>query len=204
MTMNIKRYVFGVLAGAMVMFAWGAFSHMVLLKGVGFTPLPQEDTVLEKLKTSIREDGLYFFPGTDLRGKVTPEQQAVWEARYHAGPTGILVYHPTGGTPVSPEKLLSQLISHLLAAAIGAYVVSRMGTPYWQRVLAIGLLGVFGWLSISTIYWTWYGFPTSFFLAQGVDQGIGWALAGLAIAKIVLPLTRVSPRDGQVDRQAVG
>src|SRR5258708_4976345 len=117
--MSLKRYGIAVLAGTLVMFAWGAFSHMVLLKGVGFIPLPQEDSVVEKLRTSIKEDGLYFFPGVDLKGRGTSAQQALWEARYQAGPTGMLVYHPAGGTPVSPKKLLLQLLSHLLAAAIG-------------------------------------------------------------------------------------
>jgi hypothetical protein len=184
----MKRIVTGTIMGAVIMFVWGAFSHLVLLIGAGFTPLPNEDSVLDKLRNSIAEDGLYFFPGKDFRAKSTPEQETAWEAKYRAGPTGFLVYHPTGGAPVSPKKLLIQLTSNLLAAAIAVFVVAHMLAPYWQRVLVISLLGGFGCLSISMIYWNWYGYPTSFFTAQCVDQVIGWLFAGLAIAKVVPPL----------------
>ena len=186
----MKRIVVGAIAGAVIFFVWGAFSHLVLLVGIGFKPLPDENTVLEKLRSAIPEDGLYFFPGTDLRGSPTPEQKAAWEAKYRTGPTGLLLYNPAGGTPVSPKKLLAQLSSNVLAAAIAAFLVSLMLAPYWQRVLVIALLGVFAWLSISAIYWNWYGFPSSFFIAQGVEQAVGWLLAGFAIAKVVPPATR--------------
>lgn len=184
---QMKKIVIGAIAGAVIMFVWGAFSHLVLLKGVGFRPLPNENMVIENLRSSIPEDGLYFFPGTDLRGNPTPEQQAAWEAKFRTGPTGLLIYHPTGGTPVSSKKLLIQQMSNLLAAAIAAYVASLILAPYWQRVLAIALLGVFAWLTVGEIYWNWYGFPNSFFIAQGVEQAVGWLLAGLGIAKVVPP-----------------
>lgn len=183
----MKRIVIGAITGAVIMFVWGAFSHLVLLKGAGFRPLPNENMVIENLRASIPEDGLYFFPGTDLRGHPTPKQQAAWEAKFRTGPTGLLIYHPMGGTPVSPKKLLIQQLSNLLAAAIAAYVASLILAPYWQRVLAIALLGVFAWLTVGEIYWNWYGFPNSFFIAQGVEHAVGWLLAGLGIAKVVPP-----------------
>jgi hypothetical protein len=49
------------------------------------------------------------------------------------------------------------------------------------------LLGAFGLFAISSIYWNWYGFPNAFFLAQGVDMIVGWALAGAVIAKLIPP-----------------
>ncbi|HXU11392.1 MAG TPA: hypothetical protein VN898_05460 [Candidatus Binatia bacterium] len=62
-----------------------------------------------------------------------------------------------------------------------------MAARYWPRVLAVALLGVFAWLSLSVSYWNWYGFPASFILAEGIDQAVGWTLGGLAIARIVPP-----------------
>jgi hypothetical protein len=189
----MKKIVIGALTGAVIMFVWGAFSHMVILVGVGFNRLPDEDAVIEKLRNSIPREGLYFFPIIDFRGNPTPEERGAWEAKFRGGPTGLLLYHPDGGTPLSPKKLLTQFTSNLLSAAIAAYIVSLVLARYWQRVLAITLFGAFAWLSISALYWNWYGFPTSFFAAQGVDQIVGWLLAGLAIAKLVPPFTRSSP-----------
>jgi hypothetical protein len=184
-----KRFVLAVWVGAVAMFIWGAVSHMVLLKGAGFSHLPNDEAVVAKLRDSIPQDGLYFLPSPDFSGNATSAEGAAFEARFRAGPTGMILFHRSGSEPVTPQKLLIQFFSELLAAAIGALVLSRMAAPYWQRVLAMGLLGAFGVLSISTIYWNWYGFPDAFFVAQLVDKVVGWLLAGSLIAAIA-PIAR--------------
>jgi hypothetical protein len=183
--MTILRLAVGAFLGAVIMFFWGAFSHMVLLKGVGFTPLPDEELVTKQLKASVRDDGLYFFPGRDFRTNFTPEQEASWEAKFRQGPTGLLVYHPGGVGSVTPRKLLVQFLSGFLSAAIASLVVSRLVGPNWQRVLAFALFGAFGCFSVSTIYWNWYGFPDSFFAAQCIDQIVGWLIAGVAVVAVI-------------------
>jgi hypothetical protein len=183
--MTIMRLAMGAFVGAMIMFFWSAFSHMWLLKGVGFRPLPDEELVTSQLKTSVGEEGLYFFPGRDFRSSFTPEQEATWEAKFRQGPTGMLLYHRGGVSPVSPRKLLVQFLSEILAAAIASLIVSRMIGPNWQRVLAVALLGAFGCLSVGTIYWNWYGYPDSFFAAQCVDQVVGWLFAGVAVVGVI-------------------
>ena len=185
--MTIIRLAMGAFLGALIMFFWSAFSHMLLLKGAGFTPLPDEELVTSQLKTSVGDEGLYFFPGRDFRSSYTPEQEATWETKFRQGPTGLLLYHSGGVSSVSPRKLLVQLLSDFLAAAIASLIVSRMIGPYWQRVLAVALFGAFGCLSVSTIYWNWYGFPDSFFAAQCVDQVVGWLFAGVAVVGVLKP-----------------
>jgi len=180
-----KRVIAAGLAGAVAMFIWGALSHLALLKGAGFTRLPNEEIVVAALRTSISEDGLYFFPSPDFSGKTTAAETAAWEAQFRAGPTGMIVYHRSGGSPVSPKKLLLQFLSELFAAGIGGFVLSLIVAPYWKRVLVMGLLGAFSCLSVSAIYWNWYGFPHAFFLAQCVDKVLGWLLAGSVMAAIV-------------------
>jgi hypothetical protein len=61
---------------------------------------------------------------------------------------------------------------------------------YGRRVLAIALLGLFGWLSLIVSYWIWYGYPSAYILGEGINEVVGWVLAGLAIAKIVPPAGR--------------
>ncbi len=167
------------------MFFWGAVSHLVLLEGVGFTKMPHEASLVAELKKSLPGDGLYFFPSPDFNGNRTAEETAAFEARFRAGPTGMLVYHTSGGDPVSAKKLIVQFMSELFASGIAAYVVSFVPAPYWRRVLAVGSLGAFGCLSISALYWNWYAFPTAFFLAQCADKVLGWLLAGAVIAWVV-------------------
>jgi hypothetical protein len=139
--------------------------------------------------SSIPEKGLYFFPGKDFRSRSTEAQEAAFEAKFKTGPVGILVYRPVGGNPFSPNKLMTQLTCNFISTLILAFIVSLIAAPYWKRVFAISLLGCLACVSVSTIYWNWYEFPTNFFLAQCVDQIVGCFLAGLAIARIVPPST---------------
>ncbi|HXU30669.1 MAG TPA: hypothetical protein VN851_08850 [Thermoanaerobaculia bacterium] len=181
----MKKILLAALAGGLVLFAWGAVSHMATPLGeMGLKNLPDEGPVLTALGASIPEAGLYFYPGLDMKN-ATDEQRAAWEEKIKSGPSGLLLYRPSGGEAMSPRQLGSELVSNIFAAWIAAIVVSMISAPFGRRVLVIGLLGLFAWLSISASYWIWYGFPTAFVGAELIDQVVGWLLAGLAIAKIV-------------------
>jgi hypothetical protein len=179
----MKRAFLAALLGCVVLFGWAGFSHGVLLIGAGFTPLPEEDKIVNTLNSSITEKGLYFFPGKDFRHS-TPEQEATWLEKHRTGPAGMIIYRPVGGEPFSANKLLIQLLASFVTASIISFVVSLMAAPYWERVAAITLLGLLGCSAVSIIYWNWYEFPTSFFIAQIVDQVVGFFLAGLLMAKV--------------------
>lgn len=181
------RKLIAAIAGGVIVFLWGALSHTVLSLGhEGLTPLPNEDAVLAALSTSVPNAGLYFFPGMNMSREPTEAETAAWNSKYQSGPTGLLLYHPKGGAlPPSGQQLLNEFLSNVLGAWIAALVVSLIAAAYWRRVGAIASLGLFAWMSISVSHWNWYGFPSSFILAEGIDQFVSWLLAGLAIAAIV-------------------
>jgi hypothetical protein len=184
---SFNKGLIATLAGAATIFVWGAISHMVLLKGVGFTRMSNEEQIVSTLRASLSGDGLYFFPNIDLRGSPTAEEQAAWETRFRAGPTGMIVYRAAGDAPVSLKKLSIQLVSNVLAAGVMSYLVSLTIGTYWKRVGLAALMGAFALFAIGSIYWNWYGFPNAFFFAQGVDMVVGWSLAGAVIAKLIPP-----------------
>ena len=74
----LYKWVIATLAGAATMFVWGGISHMVLVKGIGFTRMSNEERIVSTLRTSLPGDGLYFFPSIDLRGNPTREERAAW------------------------------------------------------------------------------------------------------------------------------
>src|SRR5215813_10830974 len=123
------------LAGAATIFVWGGASHMVLLKGIGFSRMSNEDQILSTLRTSLTHEGLYFFPSIDLRGQPSAEERAAWEARFRAGPTGMIIYHPAGDTPVSLKKLSVQFLSDVVASGIVAYVLFLSLATYWRHIV---------------------------------------------------------------------
>ncbi len=183
----MKRMLLAGLLGGLVVFVWGAVSHMVLPIGtMGLSSLPNEDTVLEVLRTSVPEPGLYFFPGMDPSDN-SKEAQEAFAAKYRTGPVGLLVYRTTGGEVLEPRLLVTELLTNILAALLAAWIVARSGGTYLQRALLVGSLGLFAWISISLSYWNWYGFPAAFVCAEGIDQVVGWFLGGLVIARLAGP-----------------
>jgi hypothetical protein len=182
--MAVKKFVGAALLGAIVLFIWGGFSHMVLFVGAGFKQLPDEDRLIETVKASKDEQGLYFFPGKDFRHS-TKEQDKVWENKFRTGPAGLLVFRATGGDPFSAGKLVIQFLSNLSSVLIAAFIVASVYAGYWRRVFIVTLIGVVACSAVSTIYWNWYGFPTPFFIAQLLDMGIGFFLSGLVICKMI-------------------
>jgi len=187
----MKRTCLAACLGCVALFLWSGLSHSVLLIGTGFTPLPQEEATVNALSSAIKEQGLYFFPGRDFR-HITPEQEASWLEKHRTGPVGMIIYRPVGGEPFSASKLLIQLLASFVTALIISYVASLMAVSYWERVVAITLLGLMACSAVSVIYRNWYEFPASFFVAQVVDQVVGCFLAGLVIARVA-PRAKASP-----------
>jgi hypothetical protein len=183
----LDTWLMATVAGAATTFVWGGISHVVLLKGIVCTRLSHEERSVSTLRPSLPGDGLYGFPRIDRRGNPTGEEQAAWEARLRAGPTGMIIYHATGDAPVSPKKLSVQFLSAVLAAGMVSYWLSLAIATYWRRVGPATLLESFVLFLIIYIYWNFYRFPNAFFLAQGVDMIVGWSLAGAVIAKRIPP-----------------
>jgi hypothetical protein len=181
---QFKKIIAASLLGALTMFIWGAVSHMVIFIGAGFKPLPGEEKVLSVLKSTINEKGLYFFPGKDFRN-TTKEQDVLFESRFRNGPVGLLVYRPHGGNPLDISKLITQFVCTLLSVLIAIFIVSASTTGYWKRVCMVTALGLIACTSVSSIYWNWYEFPASFFVAQILDMVIGFFITGMVICKII-------------------
>jgi len=188
--MNARTLLAGV-AGGVVLFVWGAVSHMLLdLGSVGVKVMANEDAVLTVMRENIPAPGFYLYPGEGMEsGSPTPEQAQRWEAKYRQGPTGILVYQPQGRTPFDPSMFLIELGSNIGAALVAAFLLGAATslTGFGARVLAVTVLGLFSWLDISVSYWNWYGFPTDYSLGLLLQGVIGWALVGAVLALIIKP-----------------
>ena len=188
------RILIAGIGGGIVLFIWGAVSHMAL--GVGesaFKPLPNEMAVVSNLKANISEPGMYILPGMDMTHPQTSEEQAAWTAKYKEGPNALIIYNPTGVTPFSPGQLGIELISDILAALIVALMFTWLVPSFSKRVVFAALFGLAAWLSIVVSYWDWYRFPTEFITGELIEQVVGWFIAGLVMAFIVRPKVVSAP-----------
>ncbi len=179
-----KKIVLGGIVAGIVVFIWGAVSHMVLGLGeAGIKSLPNEQAVLSALSTNIPEPGFYFFPWVDQKG--SKEQMDAWTEKYRTGPAGIMIYKPQGGEPMPLGKFVTELVTNILAALLAAFLLSKavgsLGGLFGKAVF-VALFGLFAGLEIDLSYWNWYGFPNSYTCAYIVDHVIAWFLGGLVLA----------------------
>jgi hypothetical protein len=182
------RIVLAAVLGGLLMFVWGAVSHMLLpFDREALKPIPNEAAVMSTLGSNLNAPGMYAFPWTDMSGKATPEQQKAWQQQIASGPSGLLIYKPNGGEAMSPRQLISEFISNVLAAFFGALLLIQLPGGFGRRVLSMAAIGIAAWLSISVSQWTWYSFSTPFLIGDLADQFGGWLLAGIGMAALLKP-----------------
>src|SRR5512143_3252641 len=121
----MKRILLAGVLGGIVMFLWGAVSHMVLPTGeAGIKTLPNEDTVMTVLSRTVHERAFYMFPAAGMKDAATDVERKEWERKYAAGPTGVIIYNPGGGTTLAVVPMLIELASNIAVALILAWVLS--------------------------------------------------------------------------------
>lgn len=186
--MNSLRILVAAIAGGVIVFLWGAVSHMALPIGeMGVGKLPNEDRVLSAMKGSITEHGMYLFPGMP-EGELSQADKDAWSVKYAGGPRGVLIFDPTPDVgAMSPRMLGTEFVSNAAAALLAAIILAFVRAGYVVRVLLVMLMGIFAWLSVDVSWWNWHRVPTDATIGALLDQGPGWLFAGLAMAAIVKP-----------------
>jgi hypothetical protein len=185
------RFVFSAFVATLSLFLWGAFSHMVLINGIGFTALPEERSFLDAARPI--PPGLYTFPAPPAwRGNPTTDQaMAAFDTNFREGPSGLLIVRPRGEPPVSPRKLLTQLAANSIAVLLALWVVSQVAGSWWRRVVTVTAVGSTGLVSVGIINWNWYAFTDAFYAALCIDVIGGWIIVGAVLASLT-PL-RMAP-----------
>lgn len=176
------------LLGGIVMFVWGALSHMVLPLGeMGLRTLPiaQQDAVLAAAREGMQDPGIYILPGfEDMDHYGDEARHAEYGRRAAANPYAFVVYQPHANDLVNNmgPALAREFATNVLSALLAALVVGAAAVGMGRRILLVGAMGLFGWFANAVPLWNWYRFPTEFTLAALAMQLVGWLLAGFAIA----------------------
>ncbi len=187
-----KRILWAGVLGGFAMFLWASLAHMVLGTGsVGIQDLPNEQAILPAMKTSLPQSGFYFFPGMGLApGASRAEQNAAmsaYEQKIESGPSGILIYHPSGRKALTPGKLGTELGTNVLQALLVAVLLSFATglRGYLARVGFVVIAGLMAAITTNISYWTWYGFPANYTAAYVFTEIMGYVAIGLVAARII-------------------
>jgi len=182
------RILIAGIVGGVLVFFMGAFNHMALgLQGRTILDLPDEPTVVDFVKDRELKPGLYGFPAMPKDEKDKSKAYAETNARYKAGPAGLLLIAPTGEDMMGPKTLGLELATDVVAALLAAWIVSLFAADvgFVRRWLAVLLMGIFAWFSLTASYGIWYRFPHDFVHDEFLCAALEWGVAGLAIAAIV-------------------
>jgi hypothetical protein len=187
-----RKLLAGILGG-IAFFAWSTVAHVVLPLGqTGTQPVPNEQAVLDSMKTNITADGFYFFPTNGLPQNATQSQRmaAMQElaSKHYAGPGGILIYHPVQSMALKPSQLLTEAATNILQVLLAVFLLGQASlasfAARWRFVTVAGILAA---ISTNISYWTFYGFPTDYTLAYMLVIAVGFACAGAVAAAMVKP-----------------
>jgi len=178
----MKRILLAGLLGGLALFFWGALSHMALgLGDAGMEYLPQQQPVMDALKASVPDSGFYMFPQGDKAGNLPADKIG--------GAWGLMIYHSEGASGMRPMQLLNEAILNIALAFLAALLLSLAPqlTGYWSRVGFVFLLGLLPAFMTHFEYWNWYGYPTTYIVANIFDNVVGFLCVGLVAAAFVKP-----------------
>jgi hypothetical protein len=179
------RIAVAALLGAIVLFLWQFLAHMVLPIGeMGFRQPQNEDVVLQAVTTGLPAPGIYYLPSVAPEKMGDEAVMKAWAEKAKKNPWVFAVVNPPPeGDPMSmAPHLIKQFIVNLICAFLVAWMLAALPWTLGMRVAGAFVFGIFGWLANIVPQWNWYRFPTDFMIANLLEQGIGWLLAGVLIA----------------------
>ncbi len=160
-----------VVAG-LVLFIWGFISWAVLpWHNMVANKFTDEAAVAQVLKSNAPRQGVYFLPYSEQDHG--PDQ------------VGAFVNVLPHGTEMNMGKqMATAVVTQILGALLVLLLLSQTSDlGYWGKVAFVSLVGLTIGFVGHVPYWNWFGFSTSYILVTIADTLIGWALAGLAVAR---------------------
>lgn len=195
------RAILGALAGAVVLFCWGAAFWMFFAGAFGGLRMlepAQEQAVVATLNAQIPETGVYYFPGMPTHGKDAPEAETrrlndEWSARHEAGPLGLIQYTREGAGIMEPVLFVRGFGINLISTVLVSILVVMAGAGgFLQRFAVVAIFGVATSIAVHLIDWNWMYTPTDYAMMLVVDTTVGWLLAGVVMAAIIKTPKRAS------------
>jgi len=187
-----KRILAAGILGGVAMFLWLSLAHVVLGTGsVGIKDIPNEQAMLGAMRSNLSQSGFYFFPGLGLPpGASRADQNAamkVYAQKIQDGPSGILIYHPSGQKALSLSQLLTEFGTNIVQGILAAFLLSLATglRSYVARVGFVTVAGLLAGITTNMSYWNWYGFPGSYTVAYAFTEIVGFLCVGLVAAAIV-------------------
>ena len=184
----MKKVVTPAIFAAIVVYVWMFISWAVLPwhKDI-FKNLPNGDSLAVQMKQSIKEPGIYRYPG--VPNEATTEAVNKIAGKYASGPIiTFMVYNPSGMDMVNPLQLVWGFLIIFLNALVAAFLLytSKLKEKgFLIRLIFILLLAVFAALIGPLVQWNWLLFPAGYSFGVALDYLVTWLLGGIVLAGLI-------------------
>ncbi|MEP7367237.1 MAG: hypothetical protein ABI972_28580 [Acidobacteriota bacterium] len=181
-----KKIVLGGLAGAAIIFVWGFLTWVATgWRMPEFSRLQQEDVVTEAITNGAPVDGVYYLPWS-VAGP-GEDHAKVEEAAMKKMADGIFAFvvvkHHAGMDMVGP--ILTHLAMQFLACALVMWLLLRSAfVTFAARWYFVSMFGLAAGIACYGPELVWWHFPLAWTIGGIGEITVGFALAGLAMARI--------------------
>ena len=187
-----KKLLLGAIVGGVILFLWGAISHMLLpFATAALHPFTNEEAVKQAVIANAPRSGVYFLPYLMQEGLTEEQQNAAFE-RGMQGPILFLAVRQGRGASFGSLLGIQFFIDVLTGLLLTALLLHARPMGYAKRVLFVVGVALVVTVAGHLPAWNWYNFSTPFTAGKFFDTLVGFALAGLALARIVKPPATVS------------
>jgi hypothetical protein len=182
-----KKLLLGALIGGVILFVWGAVSHMLLpIATMGLHSFTNEETVKQAVIANAPRSGVYFLPYMQQEGLTEEQQNAAFE-RAMQGPVLFVAVRLGRASSFGTLLIIQFLIDIFTALLLTALLLNARPMGYAQRVLFVVVVALVVGISALLPDWNWYNFGLAYTAGEFFGLLIGFALAGLVLAKIANP-----------------
>jgi hypothetical protein len=197
----MSKKILAAVLGGLAFFVWQFVAHDVLPLGeTGVKSMPNDEVMMEAMKTNILDHGFYIFPGLSYPANATSAQKTqAMEARMKkvaGGPSGILIYHPSWDFSFG-KALATELGTNVVQMFLAVLLLGQTSlTSFAARWRFLAMVGMVAAISTNVSYWNWFGFPGNYIVTNIFTVAMGFTIAGLVAAAIVKPAATATVKPG--------
>lgn len=179
----MKHLAIAAIVGSIILYMFLALAHVVLrLHDDDYKYTPAQDSILNVLSTSLKEDGMYMLPYPP-KGASDDEMKKMMNYVMEGNPVALISYHGK-----SEYNMMMYLMSFLynfisvLIICIALAAASSNLKSFGQRLWFVMLFAVFVIFSEVMMRYNWERYPMHYLSGILIDTVIGYFLVGVWLA----------------------
>lgn len=178
----MKRLLVASVVGSIILYAVLFIAHVALpIHFSDYKHSAAEDTILQVLSSTLKEEGLYMLPYFD-HGSSHEEMEAKWKERI-GKPYALVNYNAS--MEMNPMMYVMSFIYNFMSVlilCIALAVASPRLASYFQRLWFVLLFALFTIFSNIMMQYNWDSYPMHYLGGQIIDMLAGYAVVGLWLA----------------------